>query len=386
VTSEKFDRIFSTVENDIKSRFKRITEEINHLKNELIQITRDYKNHLKLKTLHELELNENFYEKSLLTKKKTNESLIKTNIYKCEEYLKELNSFHANFEKKLDNIKFESNDWLPDSSIYGKFFGLNLDKFLLKLISNKAKLCNIEDKSVNGICALPNKTLLATCIDSNELFVIDENLSSIRKIVNLGLNCPLGVCTNNIDSIYVCDALNHRVLILDMNFNLVKAVGSLGKNYCQFNRPVDIAYHNGSVYVLDCLNNRIQELTSDCVFKREIAFSSLNLKRPVRLDITDNMIALNDNYEKVLLFSFYGELKQVLTNVRLMCFFDTHLFTCDDSGQMSCYERYYNNNDRYVFLFKRTINHLKSSISFMKYFNGHLVVSLGRSKKGLAVY
>ncbi len=386
MTGEKLEKIFGAVENDIKQRFKQITDEINNLQNELLQITKDYKNHLKLKTMHELELSESFYLKSLAIKKKKTDSTMKSNIYKCESYLKELNSYHINFENKLDNIKFEKNAWLPDTSIYGKFMGLNLDKFLLKLISNKARLVNIDDKSVNGMCPLPNKTLLATCIYANELFVMDDNLKIIKKIDNLQLNCPLGLCTNNTDAIYVCDTLNHRVLILDMNFNLVKVIGEFGKAYCQFNRPTDIAYHNGSVYVLDCLNNRIQELTSDGTFKREIAFANLNLKRPVRLDVTENMIALNDNYEKLLLFSFSGELKQILTGVRLMCFVDTHLFTIDDNGVISCHERYFSHNDRFIFLFKRSMGNLKSPISFMKYFDGHLIVSLGRSKKGVALY
>jgi hypothetical protein len=52
---------------------------------------------------------------------------------------------------------------------------------------------------------------------------------------------------------YICDNLNHRILITDLDFNFIKSVGSKGSEMLQFDGPYpyDIAFPIQSfIYVI----------------------------------------------------------------------------------------------------------------------------------------
>jgi hypothetical protein len=270
-------------------------------------------------------------------------------------------------------------------------------------------LINFDGESIHGLCNLFDENLLVTCVDSNKLIMIDKKyniLKHVNQIGNLKLNCPLGICHNKSDSIYVCDLMNHRVIIFNQQFDLKKIIGGdkasseLGK----FDRPVDCCFYNDNLYVLDCRNKRIQEFDSRGEFKREIKLVKIShdvdkrssllsndensyQKRPLRLDVIYDTIAVIDDYEELFLYNFAGELKQMIKKCRLMCFVDNYLFTCDDHGLLTCYEKYnISGIEEYLTLFKRKIDILQPPISFMRFFNGHLTISLGGSKKGIAIF
>ena len=343
------------------------------------------------------------------SKEKTTSEIqdIRQNLIDCEDYLKQLNNLKSSYKEKLNNISFNvASEWSPDTSIIGKLNGTNITKFLIKLVHNKPTLVNFENESVHGLCNLFDEHLLVTCVDSNKLMIANKKysiLKRINEIENLKLNCPLGICHDNSDSIYVCDLMNHRVLILNQQFSLKKIIGDKASSELgKFDRPVDCCFYNGNLYVLDCRNKRIQEFDSRGGFKREIRLVKIAYevdkraslisnddyqKRPLRLDVIEDSIAVIDDYEELFIYNFAGELKQMIKKCRLMCFVDTYLFTCDDHGLLTCYEKYnINGNEEYLTLFKRKIDILQPPISFMCFFNGHLTISLGGSRKGIAIF
>jgi hypothetical protein len=193
----------------------------------------------------------------------------------------------------------------------------------------------------------------------------------------------------------------------DRNFNLISKFGKHGTESSEFDRPVDICHYAGNLYVLDCKNKRVQEFDCDGGFKRQIVLSKAHFidssvredtrlsmlstgdgaslqKRPLRIDVCEDTIAVIDDFEHLFLYNFAGELKQTIKHCRIMCFVDAYLFICDGDGNLSVYEKS-TGTDKFIHLLKRNIDIFKPPISFMKFFNGHLVVSLGGSKKGVAV-
>lgn len=392
--------------------------ELSRLRQNLIEMTHNLKENMIFKTREEFQQGEQaIIEFSTeLKKMDKDEEKLKENLYKCENYLKQMTNINYNFQKKLQKIHFVKSNEVPDNLYIGKFCGFtNVTNFLLKLINNKPKYVNVGDQSIHGICNLSDEYLMVTSLDSNKLILVDKAFNEVTSIESqLDLNeeksrfkCPLGICTNSCGKIYLCDLLNHRVLVTNRSFEFVNSFGQNGTNVGDFDRPVDVCHYAGNLYILDCKNKRIQEFTENGEFKREIKLIKCKFvdysdksnenrnsltsigdgqslhKRPLRIDITEDTIAVIDDYEELFLYNFAGDFKQKINKCRAMCFVDTYLFTCDDNGNLSCYEKYL--NDQYILLFKRNIDVFKPPISFMRFFNGHLVVSLGTSRKGLGV-
>ncbi len=48
---------------------------------------------------------------------------------------------------------------------------------------------------------------------------------------------------------YICDSLNYRILITDLDFNFIKSVGSKGSEMHQFNCPHDICFSSSKFWM-----------------------------------------------------------------------------------------------------------------------------------------
>ena len=62
---------------------------------------------------------------------------------------------------------------------------------------------------------------------------------------------------------YICDLLNYRILITDLDFNFIKSVGSKGSEMHQFNAPYDICFSSSKFFICDYDNRRIQVYSKD---------------------------------------------------------------------------------------------------------------------------
>jgi hypothetical protein len=79
---------------------------------------------------------------------------------------------------------------------------------------------------------------------------------------------------------------------------------------------------------------------------------------------------------------------QVIENIRDLCFLDNHLFTCSSDGLLKCYDKTIEKDSGKVYysvLYKRLVDSLKTPISFMKSFSGHLLFSLNGKQKNLMI-
>lgn len=74
------------------------------------------------------------------------------------------------------------------------------------------------------------------------------------------------------EDICVVDSAEHRLFTLDAQGNISNIIGSVGNGPLEFLNPSGIAEHGGRIYVLDAGNRRIQVLDSDFTYEKEIKF------------------------------------------------------------------------------------------------------------------
>ncbi len=96
------------------------------------------------------------------------------------------------------------------------------------------------------------------------------SLSATRLVYNnnqFTFNAPRGLALAPDGSLYVADSLNHRILHLSANGELLGVIGSFGtaeQGLGFFNEPWDVAIApDGSIYVADTWNHRIQKFSPE---------------------------------------------------------------------------------------------------------------------------
>jgi uncharacterized protein (TIGR03663 family) len=119
-------------------------------------------------------------------------------------------------------------------------------------------------------------TVLETTEDPTEGKYVSLTADRILDISTenpVGLNAPRSLAFAKDDTIYVADSRNHRILHLDMNGNVLHEWGSFADGVGTpigpgtFNEPWGVAVApDGSVYVTDTWNHRVEKFTSSGKF------------------------------------------------------------------------------------------------------------------------
>lgn len=80
-------------------------------------------------------------------------------------------------------------------------------------------------------------------------------------------NLPVGVTVDGSGRVYVADVLNHRVQVFNPVGDFVRQWGSEGSGTGRFRFPADVAFHDRRVYVTDNGNHRVQVFSMDGSFQ-----------------------------------------------------------------------------------------------------------------------
>lgn len=120
--------------------------------------------------------------------------------------------------------------------------------------------------SLVGICEFTDGKYLVTDSYLNHVFLIDPANKKISVLNDsLKLTKPTGVAYNRLTrQIWVLETGEHRIDVLDENGNLLKQIGSRGKEKGEFNFPTHICIDkDGNAYVVDAMNFRVQVFNKD---------------------------------------------------------------------------------------------------------------------------
>ncbi|OQA84186.1 MAG: Serine/threonine-protein kinase PknD [bacterium ADurb.Bin236] len=121
---------------------------------------------------------------------------------------------------------------------------------------------------VAGVHYDPSLGIVVTNASDHKVNILSSSGSVQSSFSELGslpgqLNSPFGIAIGDSGYFFVADTKNNRIQIFDSAFDVINIIGSYtgqsGYSNGQINNPMDIDVDsNGSVYVIDQYNNRIQ--------------------------------------------------------------------------------------------------------------------------------
>ena len=160
-----------------------------------------------------------------------------------------------------------------------------------------------------------------TFYDQEHILVSDYNNDNIKMFTIKGRHVrtldrgsttfqPKGITISSDGHIYVCDAANHCVCVLDINGKFLFSFGSRGSGDKCFDSPVDICFaSDGFLYITDVGNSRICVYDKDGKFVRKFTTTY----RPFCIAATDcgHLIVSSWTSNKVMMYTPGGDLVHV---------------------------------------------------------------------------
>ena len=171
-----------------------------------------------------------------------------------------------------------------------------------------------------------NKPCGVAVDDDGNILVADPGNSRIQKFTSAGkfikavgkqgnkhleFSNPLGIAIHQ--KVYVSEALNHRIQILNPDLTFSSSFGSEGSDSGQFLFPWDVACDStGKVYVADGNNSRIQVFTAEGQFlmkfgKKGSGNGELYWPSSISIDSEDVVYVTEYNNHRVSVFTCEGE-------------------------------------------------------------------------------
>ena len=142
-----------------------------------------------------------------------------------------------------------------------------------------------------GICVLADGRVVVCDTHYSRLVFFDEQGKVLQEVGGPGRGegefvYPVGVTQGGDGSIYVCEyGGNDRIQKFDPRGEFLLAFGSFGTEEGAFQRPSGMAWHDGTLYVADAVNNRIQAFDADGRF-----LGVLGGARPPALDFPYDIV------------------------------------------------------------------------------------------------
>lgn len=427
------NKYFEFIKEDVLIKIESLKSELDQLGDRLIKLldTKCSKTKLKLEKFNSrisqnLNSQETFIQncKQLLTNKQhdeTNSHLLEENMYLCQDNCKKIELYESELNKILASVTFKPSELKIDPILIGSVEdSLNDDDDDINdypvdqaEITHEVNLSEDDFKVINlakklewpcGMCNLSKSEIALTDNVNNEVVLLNtttyEVIKHIKSIGDVKLTSPFGICYDDKDTIYLCDGANHRLLILNKSFTRVKKIiGKKGSLIGEFNFPLGVCYFNGFIYVSDHDNKRVQVLTHNGDYvkeiklvknpgKRNVAFAKDQdlINSPWCLCVAEDTIAVLDFCENVYFYNFDGHLRHIIQDntINSICLTDGYLFTHSNDGTLACYEKSTRKSKYdyhlYELISKKTFNDFKAYSAFIILNNEKLLISFGEKK------
>jgi DNA-binding beta-propeller fold protein YncE len=120
--------------------------------------------------------------------------------------------------------------------------------------------------SPTGITITPNGLVWVSDTRNQQVQVFDSlgnYLKTIKQVDSLGLDTPLGICSDRYGDIFISDSRHDRIVELNPFGERILDFGGQGDSLWQFRTPVGVATSPGAhyLYVADMGNRRVQRFT-----------------------------------------------------------------------------------------------------------------------------
>ncbi|CAF0972774.1 unnamed protein product [Adineta steineri] len=157
--------------------------------------------------------------------------------------------------------------------------------------------------------AVSKTGLIYVADQQNQCIKIIPLLGSGKQILSRPFNRPKGVHIDELGRVLVTE--HNRLLILDNDLNLLKAIGDHGSKPGEFNVPWGVTTDSSSnIYVCDQMNNRIQKLDVDGRFLLEWGYEGEHPGQfyyPHFISVSGNRVAVSDQLNhRVQVFDCFG--------------------------------------------------------------------------------
>jgi sugar lactone lactonase YvrE len=148
-------------------------------------------------------------------------------------------------------------------------------------------------------------TRYITDTDREQIVVLDSRDRFVRAIGNPGQFKPVDVAIDG-NKLYVTDIMHHRIVVIDrLSGDELFEFGNAGSDPGQLFHPTNLAVgSDGTIYVTDTSNFRVQQFEADGTFIREIGalgttFGHFARPKGITLDEDDNIYVVDAAFQNI---------------------------------------------------------------------------------------
>lgn len=205
----------------------------------------------------------------------------------------------------------------------------NRDAEQLQSVSVVQSGCKKYNINPTGVAIDKIGNIYIADFDADRVFKLNSNLAVEKSVGGIGkaqgqFDDPRGVALSlDGTKLFVCDAWNHRIQVLDTDLRVLGCFGSRGCGEGQLVFPLDIACDStGNVFITDAWKDCIQVFSQDGVFQRTICLHSGSatgkLSYPIGVHVDHSLLYVSEGLNRrVSIFTTSGEF--------ITCFGGRHL-------------------------------------------------------------
>lgn len=265
-----------------------------------------------------------------------------------EDFMQDLKSLKENFDQQLKRFSVEISEWLPSSHHIAAINGCG--DLILKAKHIVPEMFDLSNfiQNASSICQLKDESYVLVSAEDNSIVNINKDLQSmIKKSNSIGgrhLNKPTAVCTGYSNLIYICDCGNNRIIIANDDLESVKKVfGKKGVDEGEFDEPIDLAFSDEALFVLEKKAKRIQKFSRMGEFLEcfnlvsERCLKSFQVTSDEFIILSENCVQIIDKHSGAV-----QELSGFFNNGNFL-YIDGVLAFYDTGGNIKFYEKFEEN-------------------------------------------